>query len=195
MLIDLDHWPLTCLCQWGRPKGNTSPELLAKWWLRELLLVLVLRIELKEQPSLRLTDLISLHLTHVDSPSKAGCLATPIDKPLATKEADNADACPGALAPKPPPPTRLSAFHFANSLTSFYFFCRCVPDPDRLNLSLAAVFGMCLHRRAFANTAVSREMRFLCYHYLGRERKPHLTPSERFAALPPSFASSQREHV
>lgn len=112
---------------------------------------------------------------------KAGCIASAIDNLLATKEVDAVDVCPGTDALSRAP--RLLIL-----LTLSLPLLWTGPAARRSRCS-----GMCLRWCAFANTAVRREMRFHCYHYLAEE-EGHISLWVN-AWLPGRATSPQRRRV
>lgn len=88
-----------------------------------------------------------------------------INKPLASKEADAVNICPGTVTLGRAP----GVFILATLSLPLSIFWRRVPLPGRLSPAPGRCSGMCLRRCTFANTAVRREMRFRCYHYLAEE--------------------------
>lgn len=107
--------------------------------------------------------------THVDRDNfHEGKLdALPINKPLATKEAHAVNICPRAVTLSHTPLRFLSCYLSQPPLYAH-------PGPGQVELSTGAVFWMCLHWCGFANIAVRREMRFLCYHYCA-EKESHIS--------------------
>lgn len=103
-----------------------------------------------------------------------------INKPLASKEADAVNICPGTVALGRAP----GVFILAPLSPPLSIFWSRVPLPDRLSLALGRCSGMCLRRCAFANTAVRREMRFHYYHYLSEE-EGHISLRVNARPLPP----------
>lgn len=110
-----------------------------------------------------------------------------INKPLASKEADEVNICPGTVALGRAPGVSILA-PLSPSLSIFW---RRVPLPDRLSLALGRGFGdvppplrFCKHGSETWN-----EISLLSLPRWGR--RPHLTPSERPAAPPPLLAPAQ----